>query len=89
MEMVQCKQEGNQPSAQNQRQVVKTGIGECAPLPGLNTETPEEVERLLNDICANPTYFLKNPEAVKKVSSVRFALETALRDLQNGGQPLV
>lgn len=63
----------------------KTGIGECAPLPGLNTETPEEVERLLNDICANPTYFLKNPEAVKKVSSVRFALETALRDLQNGG----
>ncbi len=67
----------------------KTGIGECAPLPGLSAETPEEVEKLLNEICANPTYFIEHPEAVKKVSSVRFALETALQDLQSGGRQLL
>lgn len=67
----------------------KTGIGECAPLRGLSTETPEEVEKLLNKICANPTFFIEHPEAVKKVSSVRFALETALQDLQNGDRQIL
>ncbi len=67
----------------------KTGIGECAPLPGISTETPEEVEKLLSEICANPFYFIKNPDAIKTVSSVRFALETALQDLQNGGRQLL
>ncbi len=32
----------------------KTGIGECAPLSGLSTETPEQVEKLLDEICKNP-----------------------------------
>lgn len=63
----------------------KIGIGECAPLPGLSTETPEEVETLLKEICANPVFFVENPEATKDVSSVHFAFETALLDLQSGG----
>ncbi|MCA1758597.1 MAG: o-succinylbenzoate synthase [Bacteroidales bacterium] len=67
----------------------KTGIGECAPLPGLSTETPEEVETLLNEICANLPYFVENPDATKNISSVRFALETALIDLQNGGRQVL
>lgn len=67
----------------------KTGIGECAPLPGLSVETPEEVETLLNEICANPTFFVENPDATKNISSVRFALETALIDLQNRGRQVL
>ena len=67
----------------------KTGIGECAPLPGLSKETPEEVETLLNGICAKPPYFVKNPESTTNISSVRFALETALLDLQNGGRQIL
>jgi len=67
----------------------KTGIGECAPLPGLSTETPEEVEKLLNEICANPSSFIENPNAIKTVSSVRFSLETALQDLQNREQQIL
>jgi o-succinylbenzoate synthase len=63
----------------------KTGIGECAPLPGLSNETPEEVESLLKDICANPSFFIENLDVINNASSVRFALETAWFDLQNTG----
>jgi o-succinylbenzoate synthase len=66
-----------------------TGIGECAPLPGLSTETSEEVEGLLNEICASPSYFFENPDTIKNVSSVRFALETALQDLQNKSRQIL
>jgi o-succinylbenzoate synthase len=36
----------------------KTGVGECAPLSGLSTETPEQVENLLDEICSNPEFLL-------------------------------
>ena len=64
----------------------KTGIGECAPLAGLSAETPEQVEKILDEICNNPELFIENPELMKDISSVRFALETALLDLKNGGK---
>lgn len=67
----------------------KTGVGECAPLPGLSSETPAQVEQVLNEICENPENFIKRPELTKGVSSVRFALETAWHDLQNGGKQLL
>jgi len=67
----------------------KTGIGECAPLPGLSAETSEEVESLLKKICANPAYFVENPVETQNISSVRFALETALLDVQNGGSQIL
>ncbi|SHJ46505.1 o-succinylbenzoate synthase [Tangfeifania diversioriginum] len=67
----------------------KTGIGECAPLPGLSTETPDEVESLLNKICANPKNYVNILDAAQNVSSVRFALETALQDLKTGGRQLL
>jgi o-succinylbenzoate synthase len=66
-----------------------TGIGECAPLPGLSKETPEEVESLLNEITENPLRYVKNADLTKKISSVHFALETAFQDLQNGGRQLL
>lgn len=64
----------------------KTGVGECAPLPGLSKETPEQVEHFLNEICLNPEEYIQHPEKLTAISSVRFALETAWLDLQNGGK---
>jgi o-succinylbenzoate synthase len=62
-----------------------TGVGECAPLPGLSKETPEQVEKLLDKICTEPETYLWTSELTKEVSSVHFALETAWFDLKNGG----
>lgn len=65
------------------------GTGECAPLPGLSAETPQEVEQLLNEICKNPDRFLQNPALYQHISSVRFAIECALLDLHHGGRGLL
>jgi o-succinylbenzoate synthase len=67
----------------------KTGVGECAPLPGLSKETPEQVEHFLNEICLNPEEYILNRERLNEVSSVLFALETAWLDLQNGGKQTI
>ncbi|SHF58075.1 o-succinylbenzoate synthase [Mariniphaga anaerophila] len=67
----------------------QTGVGECAPLPDLSYETPEQVEQLLTEVCADPVRFIQNPGLTTNVSSVRFALETAWLDLQNGGKQLL
>lgn len=63
----------------------QTGIGECAPLPGLSTETPRQVEQLLTEICANPKSFVDDRSQLEHIPSVLFGLETAWLDLQNGG----
>lgn len=67
----------------------KCGIGECAPLPGLSKESPEEVEQLLIDICANPEIIVQQPELYQSVSSVKFAMETALLDLKQGASQIL
>lgn len=64
----------------------KMGIGECAPLPDLSKESPEQVEQALKKICDNPMRFGKNPELLLDTPSVRFGFETAWLDLQNGGK---
>ena len=62
------------------------GLGECAPIWGLSPETQAEIERTI----ARWPDLLNQPklagEALANFSSLRFALETALRDLANGGQ---
>lgn len=63
----------------------KTGIGECAPLSGLSKEPPEQVDKALKKICTDPERFIQQPELLHDIPSVRFGLETALLDLQNGG----
>ncbi|WP_163710386.1 o-succinylbenzoate synthase [Mangrovibacterium lignilyticum] len=63
----------------------KTGIGECAPLPGLSKEKPEQIDYLIEDVCSDPIHFSENEELLIDYPSLRFALETALLDLQNGG----
>ncbi|WP_347840541.1 o-succinylbenzoate synthase [uncultured Draconibacterium sp.] len=66
-----------------------TGIGECAPLPGLSKETPADVEKLLVKLCSNPAAFQQNIDLLAKFPSVKLALETALLDLKNGGKKLI
>ena len=70
-------------------EIGKTGIGECAPLSGLSSETPEQVESLLNKICTDPELYIQNPELTKFIPSVQFGLETAWLDLKNCGQQIL
>lgn len=67
----------------------KTGIGECAPLAGLSKESPDEVEELLGNICANPKRYIAQPELLQEVPSVGFGLETAWLDFTNGGSRIL
>ncbi len=64
----------------------RTAIGECAPLPGLSTETPGQVEQALTEICANPKSFVNDWSRLQNIPSVQFGLETAWLDIQNGGK---
>ena len=66
-----------------------TGIGECAPLPGLSMETLEQVVKLLDHICNDPQKFIEQPDLLKDAPSVRFALETAMLDFQNEGKKIL
>lgn len=66
-----------------------TGIGECAPLPNLSVESPETMSAKLQQICDNIEYFSKFPDELKNWPSIRFGLETAMQDLQNGGQQIL
>lgn len=59
----------------------KTGVGECAPMEGLSPETPAQVEKTLEAIGKNPKLFIEDRTLTENISSVRFALETALQDL--------
>lgn len=66
-----------------------TGIGECAPLPGLSRETPEQVENFLREISVAPGVFIAEPERLRELPSVRFAFETAWLDLRRGGKQIL
>jgi o-succinylbenzoate synthase len=70
------------------------GIGECAPLPGLSIDaTPEllpklnEVVALVNESAIGITDLqaMLESDALRDFPAIRFALETALLDLKQGG----
>jgi len=62
-----------------------TGIGECAPLPGLSLDNITQIENKLDEVCENPELFLYSLTKLKKFPSIRFGLEISLLDLKNGG----
>jgi len=62
----------------------RTGVGECAPLPGLSAETIPGVERALALLAADPDGFCARVDRQNMPSSIRFAVETALKDLEGG-----
>ncbi len=73
------------------------GLGECSPLKGLSSETPDEIEEELRRL----QLILKKAETpggnqgldlaaqLTIMPSVRFALETAFLDLVNGGRRII
>ena len=61
------------------------GIGECAPLFGLSAESAQEVQQSLAAIQRNPQPYITDLSLLSSVPSVRFALEMALLDYQQGG----
>ena len=67
-----------------------TGIGECAPLPGLSIDNADEFEDALNIVC---TYLAKNEpvpiEIVHSYPSLRFGAEMAILDLEMGGNHIL
>lgn len=62
-----------------------TGIGECAPLPGLSPDNINEIESRLDQLCAGLISSIRNPRPLEQFPSLRFALEMAQLDLENGG----
>lgn len=58
------------------------GFGECSIIPGLSPEyiSIEQYEKKLKELCANPTI------DISEWPSIKFGLECALRDLENGGK---
>lgn len=64
---------------------VNSGIGECAPLPGLSIEDPKKMSYKLLQVCEQIDYFAVNLHELKNWPSIKFGIETALQDLRNGG----
>lgn len=62
------------------------GVGECAPLPDLSCDARPEYEKTLESVCrmieltGNVNY-----EMLRPYPSILFGIETAMTDLQNGG----
>lgn len=65
------------------------GIGECAPIYGLNPEREEEVQSLLKDALDNIAHLkIFNPKNITQ-PAIRFAIETAIYDLIQGGNRIL
>jgi O-succinylbenzoate synthase len=65
-----------------------TGIGECAPIDGLSTESTAEVEQVLRRIAEKHAQD-DIAQAIAGYSSIRFAFESAMLDLINGGKRIL
>ncbi|MHC2990634.1 chloromuconate cycloisomerase [Pontibacter sp. HJ8] len=75
-----------------------TGVGECAPLPGLSIDHRPELEQKLQEVVEVVRSVASTPallqefilgESLTQWPSLRFALETALLDLQAGGNKIL
>lgn len=65
------------------------GVGECSIIPNLSIDNPDAIEPMLDELCSNISrhkeYFSNK---LRDFPAIRFALETALIDLQNGGKQI-
>lgn len=61
------------------------GIGECAVFRGLSMDDRPVYEQILAEFCKNIRHDLMNSEELHSWPSIRFAVESALRDLHQGG----
>ncbi|MFQ6612535.1 MAG: o-succinylbenzoate synthase [Fidelibacterota bacterium] len=67
----------------------KTGVGECALLPGLSPDNEQELKRQFQQLESDPDCCLRNDYELKKLPALKFAVEMALKDLKEGGRRLL
>ncbi len=68
----------------------KYGLGEISIIPGLSPENERTVELLLNELIQTPDFFLNNYQnKLDGCPAVKFGIETALADLENGGNRIL
>ncbi|MBX2967027.1 MAG: o-succinylbenzoate synthase [Cyclobacteriaceae bacterium] len=67
------------------------GLGECGPLPGLSVDDRPDFEDVLKDCLQKLTDTDQPLDSVipSGLPSIRFGIETALLDLQHGGQRMI
>jgi O-succinylbenzoate synthase len=70
------------------------GIGECGPLPGLSVDAVPHYESVLKNWANHVNNTTITPEEIEAsipvgFPSIRFGVETALRDWQNGGKRII
>jgi O-succinylbenzoate synthase len=67
-----------------------TGVGEVSFIPGLSLEDPNEIEIQLDHVCKLISRGEMDPaQELPSLPGIRFALEGALRDLEQGGERLL
>ncbi len=66
------------------------GLGECSVLKGLSIDDVENYEEKLVEVCKNiDTYISDISNKLMKFPSIIFGIETALKDLENGGKRIL
>jgi O-succinylbenzoate synthase len=63
------------------------GIGECSTIKGLSVDARTHYEQMLADVCHDINTYISNPwKELFEWPSICFGLETAMKDLENGGK---
>jgi o-succinylbenzoate synthase len=69
---------------------LKQGIGECNMLPGLSMDDNPGYEEKLKEVCNNLDSYQNNLyEKLRDFPSIYFGMETAIKDLENGGNKIL
>jgi len=61
----------------------RIGIGECSLIQNLSPDNPDEIEKILNQICASQFESHSIEQQTGQLPALRFAFETALLDLDH------
>lgn len=66
------------------------GIGECSTIKGLSVDARTHYEDMLRDVCHDINTYISNPwKELYEWPSICFGLETAVKDLENGGKRIL
>ncbi|MBI1838168.1 MAG: o-succinylbenzoate synthase [Flavobacteriia bacterium] len=67
------------------------GTGECSVIPNLSPDFIDfsTYEEKLNEVCNHINIYIENLSLLNAFPSILFGLETALRDLKNGGRKII
>ncbi len=65
------------------------GLGEASLFRGLSCDDRPDYEQKLAEVCENIDRYAARPSLLADWPSIRFAVETAVRDLSNGGRRII